>query len=472
MSMKTSQESFQARLEHNMSDTFMRKAVANAQTRMFSGRAQAAEALGHWEQWREMGATIRDHVLENLDYYLEQLSDNVEKNGGHVFFAQDAAQAQRYISEVIAHKKAHKVVKSKSMVSEEISLNQVLQEQGCEVLETDLGEYILQLADDAPSHIVVPALHKNRQQIQQLLQQKLGYTGSDTPEEMTRFVREKMRSHFLDADVGITGCNFAVAQSGTVALVTNEGNARFATTLPKTHIAVMGMERVVPTFKELDIMLSLLCRSAVGQPLTSYITALTGPRESDQSDGPEDFHLVILDNGRSSILGSQFRPILRCIRCAACMNTCPAYRHIGGHSYGSIYPGPIGAVLSPLLGGYEDYQELPYACSLCKGCNEVCPVKIPLAELLLKHRQKIAENKLTSLGERATVGFFNYVNAHPKLWEPSVKAGARIATKVIHDGKSRVNVGAVKHWSQSRDLPEPEGQSFRSWFKQHQRHQK
>ncbi|CAG9295207.1 LutB/LldF family L-lactate oxidation iron-sulfur protein [Celerinatantimonas diazotrophica] len=471
MSMKTSQESFQARLEHNMNDAFMRKAVANAQTRMFSGRAKAAEELGHWEQWREMGATIRDHVLENLDYYLEQLSDNVEKNGGHVFFAKDAAQAQHYISEVIQRKKARKIVKSKSMVSEEISLNQLLQAQGCEVLETDLGEYILQLAEDAPSHIVVPALHKNRQQIQQLLQHKLGYSGSDTPEEMTRFVREKMRSHFLEADVGITGCNFAVAQSGTVALVTNEGNARFATTLPKTHIAVMGMERVVPTFKELDIVLSLLCRSAVGQPLTSYITALTGPRENDQIDGPEDFHLVIIDNGRSSILGSEFRPILRCIRCAACINTCPAYRHIGGHSYGSIYPGPIGAVLSPLLGGYDDYHELPYACSLCKGCNEVCPVKIPLAELLLKHRQKIAESKQTTLGERATVGFFNYVNAHPKLWDKSVKGGARIATKVIHEGKSKVNVGAVKLWSQSRDLPEPEGQSFRSWFKQHQRKQ-
>ncbi|MFM2477167.1 LutB/LldF family L-lactate oxidation iron-sulfur protein [Celerinatantimonas sp. MCCC 1A17872] len=472
MSMKTSQENFQTRLEHNMNDTFMRKAVANAQTRMFTGRAKAAQALGHWEQWREMGATIRDHVLENLDYYLEQLSDNVEKNGGHVFFAKDAAQAQQYISEVIDAKKARKIVKSKSMVSEEISLNQILEEKGCEVLETDLGEYILQLAEDAPSHIVVPALHKNRQQIQQLLHHKLGYTGSDTPEEMTRFVRETLRNHFLEADVGITGCNFAVAQSGTVALVTNEGNARFATTLPKTHIAVMGMERVVPTFKELDIVLSLLCRSAVGQPLTSYITALTGPRENDQSDGPEDFHLVIIDNGRSSILGSEFRPILRCIRCAACINTCPAYRHIGGHSYGSIYPGPIGAVLSPLLGGYEDYQELPYACSLCKGCNEVCPVKIPLAELLLKHRQKVTEHKLTTLGERLSVGFFNYVNARPKLWDKSVKGGARIVTKVIHDGKSKVNVGAVKYWSKSRDLPQPEGQSFRSWFKEHQRNQK
>lgn len=276
----------------------------------------------------------------------------------------------------MASKNAKKIVKSKSMVTEEINLNHILARQGCDVVETDLGEYILQVDDnDPPSHIVVPALHKNRYQIKDIFKDKLGYQGTEDPEEMTRFVRQHIRHDFLQADIGITGCNFAVAESGTVALVTNEGNARMATSLPKTHIAVMGMERMVPTFEELDIVVSLLCRSAVGLPLTGYVTALTGPRENDQCDGPEEFHLVIVDNGRSDILGSEFRDILRCVRCAACVNTCPAYRHIGGQSYGSIYSGPIGAVLSPLLGGYDDFKDLPYACSLCKACHDVCPVK-------------------------------------------------------------------------------------------------
>ena len=469
MAIKISDQSFQERIDLKMQDRFMRDAVANAQERMYSGREKAAQALGHWDEWRDMGAQIRDHVLENLDYYLEQLSDNVLKNGGHVYFAKTAEEATAYISSVIQQNSARKVVKSKSMVTEEIGLNAVLEALGCEVVETDLGEYILQVDDhEPPSHIVVPALHKDRQRIREVFADKLGYTGTDSPEEMTAFVRKHIRHDFLEADVGITGCNFAVAESGTVALVTNEGNARMATTLPKTHIAVMGMDRMVPSFEELDIMVSLLCRSAVGLPMTSYVTALTGPREADQQDGPEAFHLVIVDNGRSDILGTEFQPILRCIRCAACINTCPAYRHIGGHSYGSIYPGPIGAVLSPLLGGYDDFQDLPYACSLCKGCNDVCPVRIPLADLLLKHRENIVEEKRTALAERVTVNSFNYVNAHPKVWDKSVKSGAKLAKLAIKEGKTPFAFGAIKDWTVSRDLPEPEGESFRSWFAKHQ----
>ncbi|KXI23874.1 amino acid dehydrogenase [Photobacterium sanguinicancri] len=352
------------------------------------------------------------------------------------------------------------------MVTEEINLNHVIERNGCEVVETDLGEYILQVDDcDPPSHIVVPALHKNRYQIRDIFQEKIGYQGSEDPEELTRYVRDYIRHDFLEADIGITGCNFAVADSGTVTLVTNEGNARLATSLPKTHIAVMGMERIVPTFEELDIVISLLCRSAVGLPLTGYVTALTGPREDDQTDGPEEFHLVIVDNGRSDILGSEFRDILRCVRCAACVNTCPAYRHIGGQSYGSIYSGPIGAVLSPLLGGYDDFKDLPYACSLCKACHDVCPVKIPLSDLLLKHRQKMGEQKVTPLGERASVGVFNFINARPILWDTTVRVGATMASGLIRNGKLPVNMGAISEWTEARDLPTPDGQSFRSWFK-------
>ncbi|MGF1910599.1 LutB/LldF family L-lactate oxidation iron-sulfur protein [Vibrio kasasachensis] len=465
MSMKTSDVNFKQRIDVQMKDDFMRKSVANAQERMFTNRQIAADKLGNWEEWREMGMDIRNHVLENLDYYLHQLSEKVLDNGGHVFFAKTAQEATDYVEQIIQAKDAKKVVKSKSMVTEEIGLNQMIERNNCEVIETDLGEYILQVDDcDPPSHIVVPALHKNRTQIKEIFKDKLNYQGSNDPEEMTRFVRNHIRHDFLEADIGITGCNFAVAESGTVSLVTNEGNARLATSLPKTHIAVMGMERIVPTFEELDIVISLLCRSAVGIPLTGYVTALTGPREDEQCDGPEEFHLVIVDNGRSEILGSEFKDILRCVRCAACVNTCPAYRHIGGQSYGSIYSGPIGAVLSPLLGGYDDFKELPYACSLCKACHDVCPVKIPLSDLLMKHREKMAEQHITPLSERVVVRGFNVLNATPLLWNVGVKVGAQIASKVIKNGKMPLNVGAIGKWAETRDLPQPDGQSFRSWF--------
>jgi len=470
MSMKTSDVKFRDRLNVQMKDEFMRQSVANAQERMFANRQIAADKLGNWEEWRDMGMDIRNHVLENLDYYLHQLSESVARNGGHVFFASTAQEATDYIEGIIQQKNAKKVVKSKSMVTEEIDLNRVIQRNNCEVVETDLGEYILQVDDcDPPSHIVVPALHKNRTQIRDIFKDKIGYQGTDDPEEMTRFVRDYIRHDFLEADIGITGCNFAVAESGTVSLVTNEGNARLATSLPKTHIAVMGMERMVPTFEELDIMISLLCRSAVGLPMTGYVTALTGPREDEHCDGPEEFHLVIVDNGRSDILGSEFKDILRCVRCAACVNTCPAYRHIGGQSYGSIYSGPIGAVLSPLLGGYDDFKDLPYACSLCKACHDVCPVKIPLSDLLLKHRQKMAEEKITPAGERLTVGAFNFINARPILWDTTVKVGASVASGLIKNGKMPINIGATGEWTEARDLPQPDGESFRSWFKNHKK---
>lgn len=466
MSMKTSKLKFKERIKVQMKDDFMRESVANAQTRMYTNRQIAADKLGNWEQWREMGMDIRDHVLENLDYYLHQLSENVKNNGGQVFFARTASDATDYVESIIKAKNAKKVVKSKSMVTEEINLNQIIERNGCEVIETDLGEYILQVDDcDPPSHIVVPALHKNRYQIRDIFQEKIGYQGSEDPEELTRYVRDYIRHDFLQADIGITGCNFAVAESGTVTLVTNEGNARLATSMPKTHIAVMGMERIVPTFEELDIVISLLCRSAVGIPLTGYVTALTGPREEEHLDGPEEFHLVIVDNGRSDILGSEFRDILRCVRCAACVNTCPAYRHIGGQSYGSIYSGPIGAVLSPLLGGYDDFKDLPYACSLCRACHDVCPVKIPLSDLLLKHRQKMGEEKITPLAERAAVSAFNIINAHPLLWDKTVKIGATVASGLIRNGKLPLQMGAISEWTEARDLPQPDGQSFRSWFK-------
>ncbi|MDK7224165.1 LutB/LldF family L-lactate oxidation iron-sulfur protein, partial [Proteus mirabilis] len=411
-------------------------------------------------------------VLANLDAYLYQLSEKIEQHGGHVFFAQTKEEASQYILNIAKEKKAKKIVKAKSMVTEEIGLNPVLENAGINVIETDLAEFILQQAKDAPSHVVVPAIHKNRAQIRQIFHDKLGYNGSDTPEEMTRFVRQNIRDDFFTADIGITGCNFAVAETGSVCLVTNEGNARLSTTLPKTHIAVMGMERIAPTFKEVDILITMLARSAVGLRLTGYNTWLTGPKENDNVDGPEDFHLVIVDNGRSKIIGSEFKDILRCIRCGACMNTCPAYRHIGGQGYDSIYPGPVGAVLTPLLGGYKDFKNLPYVCSLCTACDSVCPVKIPLSNLIKKHREVMVEQGITPTTERNITRVFNYVNRHPMLWKVGMNMGAHATKWFIKEGKAPLNIGAIKAWTEARNLPEGDGESFRSWFKKHQKEEK
>lgn len=468
MSIKTSEMKFKARVEQELNNETMRKAIVMAQERISNNRQKMVEELGNWETWRELAESIRRHVIANLDAYLYQLSEKVTENGGHVYFASTAEEATNYICHLAKQKNAKKVVKSKSMVTEEIGMNQTLEAEGITVVETDLGEYLLQIVGDKPSHIVVPAIHKDRHQIRNDLVEKLGYQGGDTPEEMTLFVREKIRQDFLEADVGITGCNFAVAETGTLCLVTNEGNLRLTTTLPKTQIAVMGMERIAPTFAEVDVLITLLARSAVGARLTGYNTWLTSPRVTGETDGPEEFHLVIVDNGRSKALGSEFQDVLHCIRCGACLNTCPAYRQIGGHGYGSIYPGPIGSVLSPILGGYNNFKDLPYACSLCTACDQVCPVKIPLSKLLLKHREKIVEQGLTPSIEKFVEGTFNFINRHPVFWKVGMRAGVRASKLMIRDGKPLVKIGALNAWAKARDLPEPEEEGFRSWFKKHQ----
>ncbi|WP_280768597.1 LutB/LldF family L-lactate oxidation iron-sulfur protein [Salipaludibacillus daqingensis] len=467
MGVKIGEGKFFERVDKGINDKFMRKAVKEAQTRLEGRKTQTTEEMGNWEDWRDLSEEIRQHTLENLDYYLDQFVENVAKQGGHVFFAEDAAEANEYITSVVKKKEAKNIIKSKSMVTEEISMNEALEELGCNVVESDLGEWILQLDDhDPPSHIVVPALHKNKEQIRDTFRDKRKYDKSSDPNELAQFAREQLRKDFLSAEVGITGCNFAVAESGTVSLVTNEGNARMATTLPKTQITVMGMERIVPTWKELDILVSMLCRSAVGQKLTSYITGLTATKEEGDVDGPEEFHVVIVDNGRSKILGTQFQSALQCIRCAACINVCPVYRHVGGHSYGSIYPGPIGAVLTPLLEGYDDHKELPYASTLCAACTDACPVKIPLHELLVEHRRVIVEQSgKSSFGEKLAMKGYAYAASNPSVY----KIGSSSAPSFIghvakgEDGHGK-GPGPVKLWTDIRDLPEPTGDTFRKWY--------
>lgn len=467
MAMKINTGDFKDRVDKGINNTFMRGAVSGAQERLRTRRLDAAEELGNWEDWRAHGEEIRQHVLENLDYYLHQLSENVAKRGGHVFFAQTADEANSYIRSVIEKKNAKKVVKSKSMVTEEIHLNACLEDAGCEVIETDLGEYILQVDDhDPPSHIVAPALHKNKEQIRDVFKEKLNYKKTEKPEELAWHAREMLREEYLNADVGITGCNFAVAETGSITLVTNEGNADLVTALPKTQITVMGMERLVPTFEEMEVLVSLLTRSAVGQKLTSYITVLTGPKDEGDVDGPEEFHLVIIDNGRSKILGGEFQSVLQCIRCAACVNVCPVYRHVGGHSYGSIYSGPIGAVLSPLLGGYDDYKELPYASTLCAACTDACPVKIPLHELLHKHRQVIVEKEgRAPISEKLAMKAFGLGAASPALYKLGTKLAPTAMNPFTDGDKISKGPGPLKAWTEIRDFPAPNKERFRDWFK-------
>lgn len=465
--MKISDDKFFGRVEKGLKNDFMREAVSSAQGRLKERKQIAQVELGNWEEWRSLSEEIRQHTLENLDYYLEQFAMNVSKRGGHVFFATTAKEANEYVAKIVQNKKAKKIIKAKSMVTEEISLNENLESLGCQVIESDLGEYILQLDDhEPPSHIIAPALHKNKEQIRDTFKEKRGYTKSSKPEELALFAREQLREEFLSADIGITGCNFAVAESGAITLVTNEGNAGLTTTLPKTLITFMGMERIVPTWEELDILVGMLCRSAVGQKLTSYITAITGPKEEADVDGPEEFHIVIIDNGRSNILGTEFQSVLQCIRCAACVNVCPIYRHVGGHSYGSIYSGPIGAVLSPLLGGYEDYKELPYASSLCGACTEACPVKIPLHDLLIKHRRNIVEEQgKAGFGEKLAMKGFSIAASSPKLYSMGAKAAPAMMGPLVKEGKVTKGPGPIKPWTDIRDFPEPSKQSFREWYK-------
>ncbi len=467
MGIRIGDKAFDRRVEKGLQDSFMRGAVTGAQDRLRTGRLNAAKELGDWEKWRTLGKEIRQHTLENLDFYLQQLSEKVANRGGHVFFAETAAEANQYIRQVVQEKQAKKVIKSKSMVTEEIGMNEMLEDDGCQVIESDLGEYILQVDDqDPPSHIVAPALHKNKSQIRDVFREKKGYQKSERPEEITRFAREQLRREFLSADIGVTGCNFAVAESGSISLVTNEGNARLVSSLPKTQIAVMGMERIVPTWEELDVMVSLLCRSAVGQKLTSYVTGLTGPKGEGEADGPDEFHLVIVDNGRSNILGTEFEEALHCIRCAACINVCPVYSHIGGHAYGSIYPGPIGAVLTPLLDGYENNKELPYASSLCAACTEACPVKIPLHELLIKHRQKIVEEeKRTEALERIAMKGFEAAASNPSLYKVGSKVAPLAMSPFTKEGYVTEGPGPLKAWTRSRDFPAPEKERFRDWYR-------
>ncbi|GAA3405624.1 LutB/LldF family L-lactate oxidation iron-sulfur protein [Paenibacillus hodogayensis] len=451
------------RTELALGDEFLRKAVAFTTDKLKTGKLKAADDFGDWETWRERGRAIREHVISHIDFYLAQFSDNVAKAGGNVHFCQTGEDAVRAFLDIARKSQAKLVAKGKSMVSEEIHLNHRLEEIGIEAVETDLGEYILQLAKETPSHLIIPAIHKNKQQIADLFSDHSGQSFPAETKPLADYARNQLRNIFLEADIGLTGCNFGIAETGTVTLVSNEGNARMVSTIPKVHVVVMGMERLVPTFADVEVMLNLLARSATGQKLTTYTSFVTGPRREGDLDGPEELHVLILDNGRSAQLGDpQFQEVLHCIRCAACLNVCPVYRQVGGHTYGSVYSGPIGAVLTPLL--HQDYKEagqLAYASSLCGACYEACPVKIPLHDMLVQLRHRKVKLKMTPLAER--IAFKSYATAFGSvtLYRLANKAAYWAQKPLLRGGAIRRAPAPLSGWTQSRFLPMKPKRSFR-----------
>ena len=438
-------------------------------------RRDAIEELSseRWEELREQAREIKRHTLNNLDYYLELLHDKVTENGGQVHFARDDKEANAIIADLARSRGVKLVTKSKSMVSEEMGLNHALEDIGVEAVETDLGEYIIQLAEETPSHLVAPAMHKTRQDVSRLFSEKIGRHNLEEIEEMAQVARETLRDKLLQADMGISGANFLVAETGTLVIVTNEGNGRFCTSAPRIHVALTGMEKVIPCLDDLAIFLRLLPRAATGQRMTSYVSLVSGPRRPNDEDGPEEFHLVIVDNGRSRLLRDpELRESLHCIRCGACLNICPVYRKVGGHAYGWVYPGPIGAVISPMLVGLKEAKDLPYASSLCGACREVCPVKINIPHMLLNLRTRLMESpspeerKATKWEKLLAWGYYRLMSS-PGMLSMVHKIGRLMQAPVARNGKiRRILIPPFSHWTQNRDLPALPSRSFRQIWDQ------
>jgi len=451
-----------------LGNAFLRKAVRFTAERLSQAKTDSTDALGQWEAWRDRGRQVRQHVVQHLDYYLEEFAQNVEAHGQKVHFASDAREAGDIVLRIIAEKEARLVAKSKSMVSEEVGVNARLAEHGIECLETDLGEWIIQLAHEPPSHLIIPAIHKTRDQVQQLFEKEGGERLTNDTATLAGYARRRLRERFARAEVGMTGCNFAIAETGSVVIFTNEGNGRMVTTLPQTHIVMMGMERILPTLADLPLMADLLPRSATGQKITTYVNVVTGARRQGELDGPRELHVVILDNGRSRQLADPlFRELLHCIRCGACLNVCPVYRHVGGHAYGSVYSGPIGAVVTPLLAPHDPAAaELANASTLCGACFDACPVKIPLHDLLLRLRTRNVALYHPPLGERVGIRLFAAAAAWPRLFSLLSRLVRRVLLRLGPRGERLLaRLPGVSTWARHRSLPVLQARSFRDQWK-------
>jgi L-lactate dehydrogenase complex protein LldF len=471
-------ETFDENAKAALADSQLRGALRNATSLFGQRRLAAATSLNNWEDLRTQARAIKDEVLLHLDQYLEKFVSNAESRGAQFHWARDAAEANSIICNLAKVRGARTIVKSKSMTTEETHLNVALESTGIQVVETDLGEYIIQLAEETPSHIIVPAIHKTKGQIAELFTQELGIPPTDDVAKLTSTARETLRDKFAAADIGISGVNFGIAETGTILILENEGNIRLTTSLPRVHIAVMGIEKILPRFADLDIFLKLLPRSGTGQRLTTYQSFITGIKTDPDSEGPEELHVVMLDNGRSRMLAHPVtRQSLACIRCGACLNACPVYQQIGGHAYGSVYPGPIGAVITPQLMGLEKTKQLPYASSLCGACREVCPVKIDIPRLLLHLRGEITENAPSVKGRRGERYAFKIWRSTMKrqwLYELSARVGRIFQGLVVKNG----SIGKVKGirplsaWTAGRDLRPIEQESFRELWRKELAHKK
>jgi len=473
--MQVTSKSFVANAKKGLADANLQSSLARLSTGFPIARLAAIDRMPEFEQLRDDAVAIKDHTLANLDAYLERYEEKVIESGGHVHWAADGAQARDIVLQICRDAGARTVTKGKSMITEEAGINEHLEANGIEPIETDLGEYIIQLRNEPPSHIIAPAIHLSKEQVAEtFVTEHTDFPAErdlSDPRTLLEEARAILRRKFIAADVGITGANMLIAETGTSVIVTNEGNGDLTQTLPKTHIVVASIEKVLPTLEDATTILRVLARSATGQEMAVYNTFSTGPRRPDDLDGPENYHVVILDNGRSDMLGGEFNDMLRCIKCSACINHCPVYKAVGGHAYGWCYSGPMGAVLVPGLQGLAEAHDLPQASSFCGRCEDVCPVRIPLPRMLRAWRTKSYEAGLGSKTSRAGLGVWAYFARRPALYRPLMRVGvAVLAALGSLRGRGRFSVLPLAGgWTASRDLPVPEGKTFVEQWKRGKR---
>lgn len=467
--MSSAAQEFLRRSAERAGDPLHRQIISRNMATYYNNVVIGKKRFADWEEARRRAAAIKWEAINHLDKYLLEFEQRVIDRGGHVFWASDADEARRYVGDLATTRGVHRVVKSKSMVTEEIHLRPALEKLGIEVFETDLGEFIVQLRDEPPYHIVTPAMHLSRVQIAETFREKLEGVTSDDPQELVAVARRALRKAFFSAEMGITGANFLVADAGMIALTTNEGNGRLGTTLPRIHVAITGIEKVVPRLSDLAVLWPVLTTSATGQRLTAYNTLIGGPRQQDEMDGPDEFHVVLLDNGRSDLLADpEQREVLHCIRCGACLNYCPVYCKIGGHAYGTTYQGPIGSVLEPHLLGKE-FQHLSDASSLCGNCTENCPVKIDLHRHLLQNRNA-AQQTHRRMSENLGFRFWRWAMSHPGRFSLFGKLGRMTLNFVRNFKLTGTAVDPMRNWNEFREPVEVPRESFRElWRKRNAR---